>query len=585
MRKALLSLSLQKGRITPIYESDDFGSYLIIKPEEDSLIEYQVEMISNNCIPGLLTMDLRCKNNEKYLYYKITSMIPLSRFLSRKKINKRQLLSLLNQITQTMLTGIDYLLYNKCYILEQDFIYMDPASFKLYMVYLPMAVEGDVNQNLRKLIIDLIVNATYIEDDDQGDGFIRKIINYIKGDTFNIIGFNKLLKQLNQENCQENIPDAQRTDGERVEMDNYAGYSTYKYGLTDAHEIGDEFTASEDFLPGEINGDSENNKEGLQNKTKGALKDQTSSNCYDRLSKQNSRAANRKINDFGIIAIGAATQIILTVLFLLSRNFLETLGGDIKTTYAAAILIIIAVDALVIKNLLDYRKNLKKQSHKSGKNTRNETSTQKEGNKCSSENNTLRRENNEVGYENNALGYKSNATRIGNSKNNKIAEKLKNEINYGKNYGEIIVGPVVPFKTENGEGSRMVSPNYIDNKDSPWMPNPEYSSKTVVLSPKKELKPYIINMAGGTKGEIPIDKKEFLIGRLEDMVDCVIKNAAVGKVHALITEQNGKYYLKDLNSVNGTMVNDVRLQCNEEKELKDGDRITFANCDYLFVFR
>ena len=92
-------------------------------------------------------------------------------------------------------------------------------------------------------------------------------------------------------------------------------------------------------------------------------------------------------------------------------------------------------------------------------------------------------------------------------------------------------------------------------------------------------------MTGSPKEEIPINKKEFLIGRLEDMVDCVVKNIAVGKVHALITERNGKYYLKDLNSVNGTMLNDIKLQCNEENEINDGDRITFANSDYLFVLR
>jgi len=534
VRKALLSL--QEGRITPIYESDDFGSYLIIKPEEDSLIEYQVEMISNNNIPGLLAMDVRCKNNEIYLYYKITSLIPLSKFLSRKKIDKRQLLNLLNQITQTMLTGIDYLLYNKCYILEQDFIYMDPASFKLYMVYLPMALEEDVNQNLRKLIIDLIINATYIEEDEQGDGFIRKIINYIKGDTFNVIGFNKLLKQLNE----------------------------------DVHEIGDELEVSEGFLTGEtnINGDIKGDsqvEEDFEIREDFEVKENFEINEDSRYPKK----TRGTLKNQRIFAIGAAVQIILIMLFLLSRNFLETLGGDIKTTYAAAILIILAIDALIIKNLLDYGETLEKRSHKSRKdmrneiNARNETNIRRKRNTCDSENNERRHERN---IHSNTLGY-------------------NNEINCSETINEVTNSG--PGEWENDEDSHMISSNYLGNKDSPWLNKSEYSygSKTVVLSPKRESKPYIVNMAGSIKEEVPIDKKEFLIGRMEDMVDFVIKNAAVGKVHALITEQNGKYYLKDLNSVNGTMVNDVRLQCNEEKELKDGDRITFANCDYLFVFR
>ncbi len=44
-------------------------------------------------------------------------------------------------------------------------------------------------------------------------------------------------------------------------------------------------------------------------------------------------------------------------------------------------------------------------------------------------------------------------------------------------------------------------------------------------------------------------------------------------------------FLKDLNSVNGTFVNDGRISGNVEHPLKDGDNVAFANCEYVFVLQ
>lgn len=538
-------LNLQEGTITYMYENDDFGSYLVIKPGSEKLIDYQVGMVTNNRIPGLLPMDLRCKNNEDNLYYNITSKITLTKLLSRRKINKRQILDLLTQITQTMLTGIDYLLYNKCYILKQEFIYVDPAEFKLYMVYVPVVAVEDVNQNLRKLIIDLIINATYSEDDDSGDGFIQKIINYIKGDTFNIAGLDMLLKQLNQDSCHNN---------RRGEDDIASEYYLHN-GICDDEIHGNIIFDNEVFDEQIIDGMnvfniSKNSKQeikpGLQafrNNPMNSLKDDP-----------------YKSHNLKLIAVGIAVQIVLITLFILSRNFLETLGGNVKTTYAAAMLIIVAIDALVIKNLMCWKKPEQKQKIENIKDKKDSVKRS----------NNLRKNNKKETIENRITDdMLGNVTNI---ESDEAEEDIEEH-----DLSELIISSAM---TRNDmEFDSTISSN------TPSKPDFEYSNKTVVLSPQKELKPHIINMNGCAKEEIPIDKNEFLIGRLEDMVDYVINNNAVGKVHAQITIRNNKYYLKDLNSTNGTMVNDIKLVCNEENEIKDGDRITFANCDYLFVLR
>jgi serine/threonine protein kinase len=62
--------------------------------------------------------------------------------------------------------------------------------------------------------------------------------------------------------------------------------------------------------------------------------------------------------------------------------------------------------------------------------------------------------------------------------------------------------------------------------------------------------------------------------------DFVISGRTVSRRHARLWFQNGKWYLEDLQSANGTMINDVRIF--EPIELKDGDVISFG--DEVVVF-
>lgn len=71
-----------------------------------------------------------------------------------------------------------------------------------------------------------------------------------------------------------------------------------------------------------------------------------------------------------------------------------------------------------------------------------------------------------------------------------------------------------------------------------------------------------------------------IIGQLREQADLVLPSAAVSRVHASIEQRAGSWYLKDLNSRNGTWVNDQELYGEEEKELINGDQVRFADLVY-----
>lgn len=71
-----------------------------------------------------------------------------------------------------------------------------------------------------------------------------------------------------------------------------------------------------------------------------------------------------------------------------------------------------------------------------------------------------------------------------------------------------------------------------------------------------------------------------VLGRHPDC-DIVVDIGAVSRRHAHVSHENGRYYVEDLNSRNGTYVNERQL--SGRQELTEGDRIRI--CDIVFTFR
>ena len=104
---------------------------------------------------------------------------------------------------------------------------------------------------------------------------------------------------------------------------------------------------------------------------------------------------------------------------------------------------------------------------------------------------------------------------------------------------------------------------------------------TVLLKDTPDF-PYLLGKNDGINMKIVINKSSFLIGRLKEEVDYEIKNSSVSKIHTEIIKRDGTYFIKDLNSSNGTYVNSERLKSNFEVEIKNHDIIRIANIEFEF---
>ncbi|WP_343570265.1 FHA domain-containing protein [Acinetobacter sp.] len=76
-----------------------------------------------------------------------------------------------------------------------------------------------------------------------------------------------------------------------------------------------------------------------------------------------------------------------------------------------------------------------------------------------------------------------------------------------------------------------------------------------------------------TGQEISVDR-DMLVGRHQD-ADLLLQAAEISRRHAALLLKDQLLWVQDLNSSNGTFVNDIRIE--QEKQLHDGDIVQFAS--------
>src|SRR5258707_15122889 len=79
----------------------------------------------------------------------------------------------------------------------------------------------------------------------------------------------------------------------------------------------------------------------------------------------------------------------------------------------------------------------------------------------------------------------------------------------------------------------------------------------------------VLKFEGSTLKEVPLGTQPVTIGRSPDN-DIPIDNLAVSNYHARVYVEAGSLVVEDLNSLNGSFLNDIRV---ERAMLKDGDAI------------
>lgn len=132
------------------YKRDMHNNYLVIK-NEFNCNNYGIKMLLNNCISGLLKVELRVVDNMNMYYYDITSRQPISLIFEKGQIKKEQISKIILGIIRGMEKAREFLLIEDNFVLDPQYLYINLSDFEVDLCY----VIG-YNHNIRLQLCHLI---------------------------------------------------------------------------------------------------------------------------------------------------------------------------------------------------------------------------------------------------------------------------------------------------------------------------------------------------------------------------------------------------------------------------------------------
>ena len=153
--------------------------------------------------------------------------------------------------------------------------------------------------------------------------------------------------------------------------------------------------------------------------------------------------------------------------------------------------------------------------------------------------------------------------------------------------GEMIRPAIFDSKTSVDQQERVLVPEideafYEEKTVASFEEMTVADDKTLPLfvPNKPKFKAVFTRLSDGHRIECKSDF--FSVGKSDKTSNIKISdNQKISRTHALFSKEDGSYYVTD-NSSNGTYINDVKLPKDEKKPIKDGDRIRFADEDFIF---
>lgn len=107
--------------------------------------------------------------------------------------------------------------------------------------------------------------------------------------------------------------------------------------------------------------------------------------------------------------------------------------------------------------------------------------------------------------------------------------------------------------------------------------------ETVFIDTRKQSMEYkLYALDKKNKKHIELTQFPFTIGKMAGCVDCALTDDSISRLHARIEKQDGKILLTDMNSMNGTYKNGLRMEPSETVEIEPGDEIRFGKLNYCY---
>lgn len=578
-------------------ENSKFATALFKTRSE--LITYQVKMLTNNRIKYILPASVQQMDGNIKIYYDITDKLSLKEFKGKYRLSVNQFLGLLNSLVNIDDEIDEFQLINSGILFDPEWVFIDGDGSNVEYIYIPNAEDPCGTEEIRNFIIKL-VREGYV--DGSAQMLVSNLYILLRDEDMSLRDLKDLIYRFEGKNPLNRL----NFKGEGNTVDDQK--EVYAENEISAEKDKTNINRSQINKP--LIKPSLNSKpqiSALENKIsreKEIIKNKKEEKTY--------KPQEEKKNTLPYTITGAVNVIIIAGIYkLYTMGVLSTAEGTADITKIGALIIaVLAIDAIVIKNILVKGKNEGKTPKVKKEKGDGKIKLPKAEKKLENIE-TPDRGNIQHKYEDKQPEIKKPEIPVYFNKAAKLPEpeKIKKPVSppelFNKNSAAILPELENVVKEKNipeymsaekinkdsdaaayGEKPENVFTEDITNENTILMTEMsgiEYD-ETVLMAANNPIG-YIERIEGNDiKDKYVIKKDKVIIGRLRSQVDMTVLNPKVGKIHAEIEHREGKFYIKDLKSKNGVYMLNSTERIKDEAELHDGDEFRLADSKFRIHF-
>lgn len=558
------------------YKKDLHHSYLVIPMEEDVTIsQYCIKLLERQRVEGLLALEQRVMNNQRMLYYEITSKQSMQSVLVKTTLSYRQLQKLCENILQTLERAYEYLLPEDDFILRPEHIYLNISNFDPDLCFFP-GYQKNIRDQIRGLMEYLMNKVDYT--DKEAVLLVYQLYAASREESYHFEELKELLmmnisqKEFKKKTSIENHED-KNEESKREDKESYK-WNTYK---------SDKDMESKHLEPEDTT--TENKK--LTRRQVPVLEEKI----------EGEKEVMAYPFKTYLYLLGLILGGILVTMLCLKSGVLYTSFGN-RYDYSkilAFFLILLCVEGYFFQKILSKNNRITKMVK-----TQEYVSIEREDykNQREQKKSLASKQVEKEGRMEQLLIKKDVLSRNAGLKNNIANHKAINDIpdvgysriNYenetGINHTEENTKVLMERNEVDSYQDKLVHNRVKDygigEKEGNEKQDLFYNPTCLLNAEHTKPGNCILKSVNGSYPSIIIEHYPFFIGKFKNNVDYCIEKDVISRYHAKVTQEGDEYYLTDLNSTNGTFLNGEMLLTYQKKAIKVGDEITFADLKYQF---
>lgn len=144
------------------YKNDLKRAYMILEGETGEREDYQIIMLKENAIPGILNLEVHCVDNKSQYYYDISGKKSFKTLHEKVNLTLEDMQRLVNGLLHAIQTLKKYMLDGQCILLEPEYIFCENETY--YFCYYPSCTQ-DIRKEFH-ILTEFFVREVNYKDEE-----------------------------------------------------------------------------------------------------------------------------------------------------------------------------------------------------------------------------------------------------------------------------------------------------------------------------------------------------------------------------------------------------------------------------------